>query len=571
MTTTMAVHTPTRQDSSVLPAQDVAAVPPKERAADRRARPSFHDIAVAAAETHGVCVRPLVMGRVNLDTGATDHVAVPCKSTVASQCPTCATKARALRMQQCREGWHLDHEPVQPATEPTREQTDLLRSRADLVAAYRAATTDADTDMAAELRAAVGEVDAQLRESGMRGPLPLLDTPAKPARTRSTKRRQDAADLPTRTVSKETVGREYVGKYRPSMFLTLTCDSYGPIRNRVPVNPASYDYRRAARDAIHFAALVDRFIQNLRRVIGWDVQYFATVEPQKRGAPHLHMALRGAIPHAIVRQVAAATYHQVWWPNHDQAVYPDPDHQPVWDEARRTFADPDTGMPLQTWDEALQALDDDPDAQPAHVVRFGGQVHSKGILGGSDEAGRHIGYLTKYLTKSIGEILQPDTAAQHAHHERLHAELAITPCSPRCGIWLRYGIIPKGASSKIVAGQCKAKAHRRTTLGLPGRRVLVSRKWSGKTLPDHQADRQEFVRQLLTDAGIQLARDNVCVYPIEPGTRTPPRDELIMAAIAERLTWKNQYNTALAATGPPDRQQLTPKTTSSSRNRGTLR
>ena len=38
--------------------------------------------------------------------------------------------------------------------------------------------------------------------------------------------------------------------------------------------------------------------------------------------------------------------------------------------------------------------------EPAHVVTFGRQVHSKGILGGSDEAGRHIGYLTKYLTKS---------------------------------------------------------------------------------------------------------------------------------------------------------------------------
>jgi hypothetical protein len=29
------------------------------------------------------------------------------------------------------------------------------------------------------------------------------------------------------------------------------------------------------------------------------------------------------------------------------------------------------------------------------VVRFGDQVHVKGILGGTQEAGRHIGYLTK--------------------------------------------------------------------------------------------------------------------------------------------------------------------------------
>lgn len=529
----------------------------RERAADRRARPSFHEIAVAAAEKVGVCVRPLVMGTVNLDTGATDYVAVPCKSTVESQCPTCAKKNRLLRMAQCREGWHLDHEPVQPANPPTAEQTALLRSRADLIATYRAATTenDPDPETVAELRLAVGDIDTQLRESGMRGPLPSLHAPPKAARTRSTKRRQDAIDLPTRQVRPTTVGREYAGKYRPSMFLTLTCGSYGPIRGGAPVDPDSYDYRRAARDAIHFAALVDRFMQNLRRVLGWEVQYFATVEPQKRAAPHLHMALRGAIPHAIVRQVAAATYHQVWWPNHDELVYTDPNRQPQWNPELGTFADPDTGMPLTTWDEALHALDTNPDAQPAHVVRFGDQVHSKGILGGSDEAGRHIGYLTKYLTKSISEILEPETSAQHAHFERLHAELAITPCSPRCPVWLRYGIIPKGATAKTIAGQCKAKAHRRTTLGLPGRRVLVSRKWSGKTLPDHQADRHEFVRQLLTDAGIAPPADNVRIYPIEPGTRTPPRHELIMAAITQRLTWKNQYNTALATLGSPEKQQ----------------
>ncbi|MDO2971159.1 replication initiator [Mycobacteroides abscessus] len=546
-------------DTLESPDSSASVLARRERAADRRARPSFHEIAVAAAEKVGVCVRPLVMGTVNLDTGATDYVAVPCKSTVESQCPTCAKNARLLRMTQCREGWHLDHEPVQPANPPTAEQTALLRSRADLIATYRAATTEdhPDPDTVAELRLAVGDIDTQLRESGMRGTLPSLHAAPKAARTRSTKRRRDAVDLPTRQVRHTTVGREYAGRYRPSMFLTLTCQSYGPIRAGAPVDPARYDYRRAARDSIHFAALVDRFIQNLRRVLGWEVQYFATVEPQKRAAPHLHMALRGAIPHAVVRQVAAATYHQVWWPNHDRLVYTDPNHQPQYNPEQGTFIDPDTGMPLTTWDEALHALDNNPNALPAHVVRFGEQVHSKGILGGSDEAGRHIGYLTKYLTKSISEILEPDTAAQHAHHERLHAELAITPCSPRCPVWFRYGVIPKGATSKTIAGQCKSKAHRRTTLGLPGRRVLVSRKWSGKTLPDHRADREEFVQQLLTDAGIAPPTNNVRIYPIEPGTRTPPRHELIMAAITQRLTWKSQYNTALAALGPPNEGKTT--------------
>jgi hypothetical protein len=37
------------------------------------------------------------------------------------------------------------------------------------------------------------------------------------------------------------------------------------------------------------------------------------------------------------------------------------------------------------------------------MARFGEQVHVKGILGGTEEADRHIGYLTKYLSKTIGQ------------------------------------------------------------------------------------------------------------------------------------------------------------------------
>src|SRR5271165_4719059 len=51
----------------------------RETAADRRARPCFHDVAVSAAEKHGVCVRPLVMRTLDLDSGISDYVGVPCK------------------------------------------------------------------------------------------------------------------------------------------------------------------------------------------------------------------------------------------------------------------------------------------------------------------------------------------------------------------------------------------------------------------------------------------------------------------------------------------------------------
>ena len=137
-------------------------------------------------------------------------------------------------------------------------------------------------------------------------------------RKRSTRRRQDAPNLPRRPVEHRTVGRTYAGRYRPSTFLTLTLDSYGRVdADGAALDPDSYDYRRAARDAIHFPKIVDRFWQNTRRCVGWEVQYFGTIEPQRRGAPHFHAAVRGTIPRAELRAIAAATYHQVWWPAHD--------------------------------------------------------------------------------------------------------------------------------------------------------------------------------------------------------------------------------------------------------------
>ena len=60
----------------------------------------------------------------------------------------------------------------------------------------------------------------------------------------------------------------------------------------------------------------------------------------------------------------------------------------------------------------------------------------------------------------------------------------------------------------MTPGRCKGKAHQLEHLGVAGRRVLVSRKWSNKTLDDHRAERTNFVRQLLHTAGIQPAQGN---------------------------------------------------------------
>src|SRR5690242_3683130 len=48
------------------------------------------------------------------------------------------------------------------------------------------------------------------------------------------------------------------------------------------------------------------------------------------------------------------------------------------------------------------------------------------------------------------------------------------------------------------AGHCKAKVHQADTLGIGGRRILVSRNWSGKTLADHRYDQAAWVRRVLS-------------------------------------------------------------------------
>lgn len=537
-------------------------------AADRRARLNLVELAQSAAEKTDVCRRPIPMLSTN-DAGDAKYVGAPCKSTLESVCPACAAKARKLRIQQCREGWHIQEEPVREKNPPTEQQTELLAARARLAEEYACAKDDGDDEAMEAIGELVDDIDGELRESGIRGKFPPLDAEPRNARKRSTKRRQAVPDLPRKKVDKSTLGRVYAGKYRPSMFLTLTLPSYGrinrtgggtdekgrPLSDGAPVDPDSYDYRQAARDIIHFAALFDRFVQNYRRASGRDIQYFATVEPQRRGAPHIHIGVRGTDSRELIRQIVAATYHQVWWPYFDEEVYTD-GRLPYWDYAAGRFVDPDkvdpeTGQPVAvpTFTEILDVMDSCDDLEPAHVIRFGNQVDIKGILGGTEEAGRHIGYLTKYLTKSIADVIEPASDAAAEHYDRLHAELGRTPCSPSCGIWFRYGVVPKGATAKTIPGVCKGKAHRRETLGLRGRRVLVSRKWTGKDLPDHKADRAEFVRQMLEQVGISRKEtERWTITPAEPGDpNCPPREHLIMAMVSQKIAWQAEYTHAQLA------------------------
>jgi hypothetical protein len=67
--------------------------------------------------------------------------------------------------------------------------------------------------------------------------------------------------------------------------------------------------------------------------------------------------------------------------------------------------DPATGEVLTAWDQALDELGD----QPHHVARFGERFDAQGVLAGSKDAARCIGYLTKYLTKQVGNCHHAET------------------------------------------------------------------------------------------------------------------------------------------------------------------
>ena len=469
------------------------------------------------ANRHGVCIRPLIRRVLDRETGSGTRVAIRCGSTRASVCPGCADSARRLRIQQCASGWHRDSEPeVEPSALSCKDEDS--------------AATDGRGDSGDASR-----------------------------RVRSTVRRADIPDLPRVPMASGTIGRTFVtpdGRtYRPSMFVTLTLPSYGKVHRGVPVDASTYDYRRAALDAIVFPRLLDRFWQNLRRVAGFKVQYFSAIEPQHRLAPHLHAAIRGSIPRVTLRQVVAATYVQIWWPPFRTPVYTN--LLPRWDGT--DYVDSLSGEVLPTWTEALDEVQRDPEAKPSHVARFGRQLDIAGIIAPSEDADRAIRYLTKYLTKSIANAHVAEDAedlAYEAHIDRLHDELRWLPCGERCANWLRYGVQPHDAGPGLVPGRCPGKAHDRENLGLGGRRVLVSRQWSGKTLSQHKADRAAVVREALEAAGMvgpeieRLAADVVAAdgkprylwSEERPDPITYAR--VLMAAIAERLRWKTQYQLA---------------------------
>ena len=84
-----------------------------------------------------------------------------------SVCPACAERAKNLRAAQCREGWHLDHEPDLEPDPATDDQEWWIENRAEVQARRdQAAAAGDDTE---DLDQLLAELDEEINRAGMRG------------------------------------------------------------------------------------------------------------------------------------------------------------------------------------------------------------------------------------------------------------------------------------------------------------------------------------------------------------------------------------------------------------------
>ena len=103
--------------------------------------------------------------------------------------------------------------------------------------------------------------------------------------------------------------------------------------------------------------------------------------------------------------------------------------------------------------------------------------------------------------------------------------------------------------ARSCARPAPGKAHRFENLGYAGRRVLVSRKWSGKTLSDQRADRKAWLMAMLDlpaveDTTYKWER----VTPADPD-HMPPVQRLLHV-LKDRANWKAAADEAGSRAGP---------------------
>ena len=237
---------------------------------------------------------------------------------------------------------------------------------------------------------------------------------------------------------------------------------------------------------------------------------------------------------------------------HDTVRF-DGDHLPVWDEATDTYVDPRTGEVLPTWDEALDAIGDHD--EPRHVVRFGDRFDAQGVLAGSKDASRCIGYLTKYLTKHVGDCHRPAPKTRPrtptGSPKRSDMSRARRPARTGCAT---------GSSRRTPGRACgQAAARERPTAAsisaMAGGRVLVSPKWSGKTLADHRGDRKAWLTGML---GLRATDPTRYTWePVKPGDPDHmPNGQRLLHVVADRIQWQTALEQARRRAAMPTVPEL---------------
>ena len=414
--------------------------------------------------------------RTDLDTGQTEVIDLPCGATREDKCAACAKKSRRLRQAQIREGWHRDDEPA-PAPEPATEaQKSLILLRG--TPGVRPRRGDPRRPVGPGRRPRRGDPRGRGGDRGRRAAGAGRPTARdgdedsrrrhRPACKRSTRRRQDAPDLPRRKVEPRTVGRIYTAPDGTDLPAVDVADPHPRLatarsaRTAPPVNPDRYDYRRAAWDASHFPRLLDRFWQNLRRCDGWNVQYAGCVEPQRRLAPHAHFAIRGTIPRDILRTGRGGHLPPgVVAGGRRPAVHLRP--APGLGRDATAWVDPDTREPLTTWDGSARRHRRRPGRgtgarRPLRRRRSTPRRHA-----------RHQGRRTHHpATSRSTSPSTPATATRlttDRQRDTPRPALAPTPASPPARTGARTGCSTASSrrrrTRKLKPGRCKGKVHQR--------------------------------------------------------------------------------------------------------------
>ena len=331
--------------------------PTRTTRAQRMAMPLAREVVQDLAVEHGACIRPIQLRRTNLDTGEVDQVLVPCGHTLATSArPAPNGPGRCGRRNAGKAGTSRTNPTLTPDPATDDQQWWIETARRS-----PAAPRPGRERRAGHRPTWTSSSPSWTRRSPTRGCAGTCSRPGRRGGTAPPGAARMPRTCPAARSARRTVGKTYTapdGKtFRPSMFVTLTCPSYGRVReDGTPADPGSYDYDRAARDALPFAALFDRFIQNLRRYLGYDVQYFAAVEPQRRLAPHIHIAIRGTVVPRRAAPGAGRDLPPGLVARRDRGPSTTATSCRVWDEQAGTYVDPATGEVLPTWDEALDAI-----------------------------------------------------------------------------------------------------------------------------------------------------------------------------------------------------------------------